>query len=503
MSVSTVHPEYSCNLPKWNKITKVINNEASEYIRTLEPQDQSRENLLRNEIYKAEAVLVNFTSLTLEGLAGLIYRKKPQIRLPKQLEYVKEDCAEDGTSLIQFSRNMIVEMIKLGRVGALVDFPRSEGDLDVIDQNLQAKLALYESKDIINWNTARVNGKLQLTLVVLEEKRQRLQDDGFSWRLETQYRVLRLVQTSPTSKKYIYKQFLYTKDNEGNPEVVTPKDFNGQPWEEIPFIFAGSEKNGSKVNKSPLLDIALLNIAHYKNSADLEESGHVVGQPTLIMKFDGDADEFAKANPDGLKLGCRGAYNVGAEGDAKFLQVNPNQLISEMMKDKIAQAALIGARLIAPAGGRETAEAARMRFGSSNSALAHLVDNADAAINQLLKWLCKFEDGNEKQVTFKLNHKFFDENIDPQVIMQAIMLVNEEIIPRSAVQDYVREVGFLDEDVTNEALDKEIEKTSKLNQELLDNENQDNPPVNGDQANGINDKGQANKASNPVAKVSK
>lgn len=336
-------------------------------------------------------------------------------------------------------------------------------------------------------------------MVNLRERRQRLQDDGFSWKLETQYRVLRLVKVG---SKYVYKQFLYTQDSNDKPQEVTPKDFNGQPWDVIPFVFAGSEKNGAKVNKSPILDIVLLNISHYKNSADLEESGHVVGQPTLIVKFDGDADEFAKANPDGLKLGCRGAYNVGRDGDAKFLQVNPNQLISEIMKDKIQQAAFIGARLIAPAGGRETAEAARMRFGSSNSALAHLVDNAEDAINQLLKWLCRFEGANEKLVSFKLNRKFFDDNIDPQVIMQAIMLVNEEIIPRSAVQDYVREVGFLDEDVTNDDLDKEIEKTSKLNQQLLDNQNNQDPnnPVNGDQAN-VNDQGQANQTPDPSAKA--
>lgn len=156
MSVSTVHPEYSCALPKWNKITKVIKNEAQEFIRALDPLDSSPQNVRRNEQYRCDAVLVNFSSLTLEGLAGLIYRKKPQVRLPKQLEYVKEECSEDGTSLNQFSRNLVIEMIKLGRVGCLVDFPRSESDLDVQDQGLNAKLALYEAEDIINWNTARV-----------------------------------------------------------------------------------------------------------------------------------------------------------------------------------------------------------------------------------------------------------------------------------------------------------------------------------------------------------
>lgn len=469
MSVNTVHPEYSTSYQRWLTIREVIDNDAKCHIRTLDPLDKTRQNTLRNERYRADAVLINFTALTQQGLAGLIFRKPPQVRLPRQVDYLRTEAAEDGRDLKQLSRDLIVEMITLGRAGLLVDFPRSEGDLDTLDNDLKAKISLYKSEDIKNWNTARINGKLQLTLVVLEENRDALQSDGFSWKKEKQYRVLKLEPESEGSKSYIYNQYLYSEN--GEIQVTTPRDFNGNLWTEIPFIFAGAENNNPHVDKSPLYDIALLNIAHYKNSADLEESGHVVGQPTLIVKAAMDPEDFAKANPNGLKLGCRAAYNVGAEGDAKFLQVNPNQLIAEMMKQKEHQAAFIGARLIAPAGGRETAEAARMRFGSSNSALSHLVDNADMAMSQVIKWVCKYQDGNPNLVKYNLNNKFFDDNIDPQVIMQGIMLVNEEIIPRSVVQDYARDVGFVKDDKTNEELDKEIEKTSQLNRDLLEDDN--------------------------------
>jgi hypothetical protein len=468
MSVKNVSPEYSDNIIRWELINKIVKNDAKDEIRYLDPYDLSEENTTRNIRYRDDAVLVNFTALTLEGLAGLIFRKPPKTRLPRELDYLKEDAAEDGRTLNQVAHDIIVEQIKLGRVFALVDFPRSENDLETRENDLHAKISLYEASDVDNWSVARINGKLQLNMVKIHECKPRIQADGFTWLNEERWRVLRLEPKTPKSKKYIYRQYLYHSD--GNIDMVEPKDFNGNHWDVIPGGFAGAQNNSAKVNKSPLYDIVLLNRQHYRNSADLEESGHVVGQPTLILKVSMGAEDFAAANPNGLKLGSRAAYNVGPEGDAKFLQVNPNQLIAEMMKQKEHQAAFIGARLIAPAGGRETAEAARMRFGSSNSALAHLVDNANVFVNQLLKWIARFEGANEKLIQFKLNNVFFDENIDPQVVMQGIMMVNEEILPRSTIQNYARNVGYVDEDITNEELDREIEKTSKLNRDLMDDE---------------------------------
>lgn len=456
MSVNSYHPEYALNMCKWDRIQAVIDNDAQDYLRTIDPADTSRDNCLRNQQYKESAVLVNFTALTQQGLAGLVFRKPPKVKLPKQIDYIKETATVDDRSLITFSRDVIIEIITKGRAGILVDFPRSDSDLDTMDNDLTARMTLYKAEEIINWTQSRVNGKLQLTQVVLRECVQKNGADGFSWEIVTQYRVLRLVKLDGS---WVYQQKLYLQNSI---EETFPRDFSGNLWNEIPFTFVGADDNTPNVGKSPLYDIAILNIAHYQNSADLEESGHVVGQPTAIMKTNYDLQQFQEANPEGVRLGCRAVYNLGAEGDAKFLQVNPNQMVEMMMRHKEVQAAFIGARLISPAGGRETAEAARMRFGSSNSQLAHLTYNTDEAIKKCLAWICKFQGVAFVGVVFKLNDRFFDEGVDPQVLMQAIMLVQEKIIPRRVVQDYIREAGMVDDLTSNDELDKEIEDEMDL-----------------------------------------
>lgn len=476
MTVNTYHPEYSLAYPKWDKIVSVIDNDAQCYLRTIDPMDRSDANVLRNRQYKDDALLVNFSALTLEGLSGLIFRKSPKVKIPKKIDYIKDTATEDDKTLISFATDVVTEVIKLGRCGILVDFPRSESDLFTMDNNLTARMSLYTADKIINWTEARVNGKLQIIQVVLKECRNVNGSDGFSWVVKEQYRVLRLERTSDEDPTPIYRQHLYI---ENNIETTTPTDFNGEGWQNIPFTFVGAKDNTPVVSKSPIYDIVLLNVSHYKNSADLEESGHVVGQPTAIMKTNFDVAQFNEANPEGIRLGCRAVYNLGPEGDAKFLQVNPNQLVEMMMKHKEVQAAFIGARLIAPAGGRETAEAARMRFGSSNSQLAKIGYNCSQAIAQCIKWICKFEGADEKQVSYQLNDKFFDEGVDPNILMQAMLLVEDKYIPRRVVQDYLRDTGFVDDSVSNDELDDEIEGDASLSDLLLPPEDPVAPSGNG------------------------
>ena len=51
----------------------------------------------------------------------------------------------------------------------------------------------------------------------------------------------------------------------------------------IPFIFCGALNNSPDVDKSPVYDIAEVNIAHYRNSADYEESCFIAGQATPVL----------------------------------------------------------------------------------------------------------------------------------------------------------------------------------------------------------------------------
>ena len=92
----------------------------------------------------------------------MIFRKAPVLLLGgKSPERFREDVDLLGTSFEGYAKSVVEETIVMGRCGTLVDFD-GEGEQ-------RAYLAFYKAEDILNWRQERVNGRLVLTLLVLQE----------------------------------------------------------------------------------------------------------------------------------------------------------------------------------------------------------------------------------------------------------------------------------------------------------------------------------------------
>ncbi len=449
MPCSSLHPEYRKARSRWNLVRSVVNNDAMHLIRTVDTADK-----LRSDQYKDGAILTNFTALTKVGLTGLVFRRAPLIDLTPELDYLLDDATGEDLSLLQLSQQIIGEVLQTGRIGILVDYPTVEDRVSLLDdQQLGnvARIKPYNAESIINWRSECYGSQVLLVLVVLQENINEIDPaDGFTWVQKKQYRVLRL------NEEQVYTQAVYNEDEELVEEFI-PTKADGSVWNEIPFIFVGSENNDACIDTIPLYDLAVLNVGHYRNSADYEESIFITGQPTLFLRGDGSLEEFKTIYPNGIKFGSRAGYYLGLNGGADLIQANPNQLAAVAMKEKLEQAALIGARLIAPSGGRETAEAARIRYASQNSALYLITTNVGLALAECLEWAQAFMASNDTPVNFMLNDQFYDDAADPNTIMAAIQLMDRGVIAIDDVRDYVRRTGVIDDKRTNDALDSEAE----------------------------------------------
>lgn len=457
MSIDTRHPDYKMHLEKWSLVDSVINNSASKFIRQVDRNDK-----VRNNQYRSGAILTNFTALTKEGLQGLVFRREPDIDLPTSLEYLKKDATGDSRGLEQISREVLGKILDNGRAGILVDFPRNEGSISIRDtENLKAKLIPYNAKHIINWETQKIGSEEVLKWVVLHEPTlQHPADDPFDWEEVDKYRLLEL------DERGIYRQAVYSVNTDSNGVVygekldqIYPTDINGNNLNRIPFCFVGAADNNTSCDKAPLYDLAILNIGHYRNSADYEESVFVVGQPSLFVFTDIDKETFQDYNPSGINFGARSGHVFDAAGNATLLQANPNQLAEQAMNSKMKQAAFIGARLISEPGGRETAEAARLRYSSQNSALHVVVKNVDLAIMKALEYCTWYMGGKPEEISFKLNRIFYDESADPNLIAQAIMLYDRGLISREEIRDDLKQKNLIEVDKTIEELDEELANT--------------------------------------------
>jgi hypothetical protein len=199
-----------------------------------------------------------------------------------------------------------------------------------------------------------------------------------------------------------------------------------------------------------------LNLGHYKNSADLEEASFIAGQPCVHLDIGENTseEEWKTANPNGIKFGSRSAV-ISRGGHLELIQANPNQLPDQLQKRKEEQMVAIGARLINPPGGRETAEAAKIRFSSQNSALYVITTNISLALSSCLAWAQEFMSDAIEFAQYNLNNQFYEESADPNLLTAQIMLLDKGIISKTDLRAYGRKTGFISDNRTDEELDAE------------------------------------------------
>ena len=449
--------EYSEALPGWQLVKRCVAGarevrKHDEYLPMPDPNNKSPENLARYKQYKKRAMFLNITGRTRVGLMGAVFRKTAELQLPAGVEYLKENASGDGTSLEQLSKESVGECLDTGRGGFLVDFPEVDGVSSMADlQGRRALIHHYDALSIIDWNEEVIDGVKRLTYVNLAECVSEFNPESLGREVDLQNRVLLLIDGRYVQRVYNDSGATYTE--------IQPLDQQGRPFDHIPFSFYGSQSNDASVDKSPLEDLADVNILHYGNSATVEESGFISSQPTLFITTDISADEFAKVNPNGIHIGSTRGFNLGKSGSAELVQAKETQLARELMKDKEEQMLMIGARIVQRGGGAETAEAVRIRYSSDNSVLGTIAGNVSEALKRAILDAERFMIGepDEAGTVFWLNQSFFDETMTAQDMLAQVQLWQQGLIAKRDVRVNLRQGGVLEADRTDDLIEADRE----------------------------------------------
>ena len=463
MPVDTTNPTYDIYKNEWIKTrdackgSVAVKSKKSQYLPVPDAETNPMGiDSIRYKQYLNRAVFTNYTGRTKNALVGAAFRKTPIIELPDGLEYLIDDATGDGLSLEQLAKDELNNLLETGRSLLLVDYPQTEEGMSseqVSILNLTASIIPYKAEAVINWKTDVIAGRNMLTLIVLEEPYLENSDE-FSHESKMQYRVLRL-------KEEGYCQQIY-RDNEPYTEEFYPRKSDGSVFDYIPVTFVGSQNNDSTIDNAPLSDIADVNMAHYKNSADYEESCFITGQPTLFITHSLTQEQWNEYNPKGIKIGSRAGHVLGDTGSANLLQANPNNLVMEAMKAKEQQMVAIGARIITDRGGNETAEGARIRFASENSVLGDIVGNLSSAIKSCIYWVGEFMGVDTDECVFIINREFYDKMVDPQTIMSLVTLLDRQIVSSQDIFDRLKAGGLIDAERQLEDVQDEIGDLSPL-----------------------------------------
>ena len=457
MPVVNTHPIYELHKQEWERTedaavgSPALRRKPRRYL----PEPWADTEKERYEAFVQRAYYTNYTGRTESVLQGMVFRKPPESEIPTAMEPLLEDFDGNGDSIHQVAKFALAQRLRKGRFAFLVDYPASKPGLTKAEQNrlgLRPIVAPYLAENLTNWRFQSVGGKKKLILAVLREQ-ENTSDDEFGHDFDYRYRVLRL-------REGVYSQELV--DEMGRiltPEFV-PRQFNGQPFDYIPL-------HGVRdVTTAPLQPIAELNLAHYWNTARLEDQVDVIGSPNLHIDVgETTIQEWVASNPSEFKLGGRmGTLTKGGRMD--IVQAEERQLVRVVRQDKAEEMASIGAAIVQKSGGTETAEAARIRAGSETSQLDDVVNDLSEDLEAVIESQARFVGENPEQVKFTLNTDFFDAGLDATEL-QAIVS-GQILYGRKAALHMIRRGRIeLPEDQTDDELLEDAASVTLDSEDML------------------------------------
>lgn len=439
--VKTEHPSYTDMLPTWKKMRdcaigqKAVHKAGPLYLPKL--KEQSEQDY---QAYKGRATFYNAFYRTVTGLKGMLFRVDPSCDLDEALA---EDVTLSGIQLNTFGQMVADEVLTVGRAGVMVDYPQAPAaatKADAVTLNLRPSLGLYKAESIINWKMGRVNNQYVLTMVVLKESAV-INVDEFA--IETdqkktdRYRVLDLTPQG-------YRQRLFSS-NEKEEDVLLEEFFptmGSQTLDYIPFAFFGIDDSTPAVFDPPLVDLADLNLSHYKTTADLEHGAHFTGLPTPVVSGY-TPDENQK-----LYIGSQAAW-VFPQPDAKaeYLEFTGQGLDSlfKLLERKELQMSMIGLRMLeAQKRAAETAEKGRLDKQGEESVLSAFADVFSQAMTRCLNWLSEWNGGGP--VVYQVNKDFSVIGIDAQTMLALSQLMAAGQISHQTMFDALKKGQLYESD---------------------------------------------------------
>lgn len=446
--IDFVRPEVADRMAAYKLIGDCLEGEeAIKKAKTLylpmpNPDDDSDANKKRYAAYLTRAQFYNVAQRTWRGLVGQAFQKDLVIEVDSLLEGLLTSVDGTDTTLEQQARRADGELLGKGRVGLLADFPRTEKPVSRAEMNagkVSPTITLYTTEQIINWRLVRVGSRLVLTKLWLSETAEI--DDGAALTYEPRWRKFELIDGK--CHVTLYKA---AEDGSGfdfaDPNVGTVKvtDSKGEALSYIPFQVVGAENNDWSVDRPPMFDICSLNIGHYRNSADWEESCFVVGQPT--PKVTGlTEDWYTRIMGKRINFGSRGGVPLPVGGDLDLVQANPNSMAAEGMKDKERRMLALGAKLLEQKQVQQTASEVRINYATELSVLGTISKNLASAYTTVLGW-CGVFMGVTKPPKFEMGVDFDLGKLTSEELTAVAALFTGKLLSLSEARELLVKSGY-------------------------------------------------------------
>ena len=474
MPINTTHPQYDSLAPRWRRMTDVCNGEdvikkaGERYLPMPNKDIRTPEALARYDNYKARAVFVEVTKDTLDKYTGQAFKDDPVLNVDKQLDYMKRDANGAGLSIYQLAQKCFEAQLERGRCGLFVDYPATDGEVSMADveaKALRPTINYYSPESIINWRTTVVGGQTLTTLIVLHEHVYDTDpDDIFASKQVEQWRYLGLDDIGYFVEVWRKADGTEQGNQDGfvlHQPRIYPTRSKQDAWKKIPFVIIGSDSNDWCEQNIPLESLAKVNLAHYRNSADYEQSAFICGQVQAWMS--GVSEQRMKAlESQGIRIGAGALIMLEENGKFGFAQAEPNNLAGEAMDKKYAIMQALGAKL---AEGKDTkqktATQANHESGVQNSTASMCIANLNEAMQDALllcyEYLGIKYNPKDGDYLFKANQDFTAPVADSALMTAIGAWVQGGLAPKTAAYDYMRRYSLIDPELKDDEIDDMID----------------------------------------------
>ncbi len=318
---------------------------------------------------------------TLAVMAGKPFSKEvTPSGVPQPVLDLLPSIDDKGSSLHTFAFRAFREMVSHGFGGILVDHTKTEGQaVTVADtKRLGARpyWVHYKHNQVLGARFTQSANGLQLVLLRLLETVEEEDGDYGSQEVQ-QVRVLR-----PGTWE------IHRNGKDG----WVLHDSGTTTLDCIPFVFLVANPIGPMEGRPPLKDLAYLNVKHWQQQSDQDESARFCRKRLLVFTGLTSQDQITVASDMAVRLPKDADAKI-VEGSAESIEVGRSEL--EALEQQMIQT---GAELLVAKPGQRTATEASNDAEANKSSLQSLVEDFEDALDQCLQfsadWLKAGEGGS-------------------------------------------------------------------------------------------------------------
>lgn len=318
---------------------------------------------------------------TLAVMAGKPFSKEvTPSGVPQSVLDLLPSIDDKGSSLHTFAFRAFREMVSHGFGGILVDHTKTEGQAvtvaDTKRMGARPYWVHYKHNQILGARFTQSANGLQLVLLRLLETVEEEDGDYGSQEVQ-QVRVLR-----PGTWE------IHRNGKDG----WVLHDSGTTTLDRIPFVFLVANPIGPMEGRPPLKDLAYLNVKHWQQQSDQDESARFCRKRLLVFTGLTSQDEITVASDMAVRLPKDADAKI-VEGSAESIEVGRSEL--EALEQQMIQT---GAELLVAKPGQRTATEASNDAEANKSSLQSLVEDFEDALDQCLQfsadWLKAGEGGS-------------------------------------------------------------------------------------------------------------